>query len=377
MFVPRKLQKRTHPGRKVHSGSDSSSVDHIDGSRISDTRQCVARITGSDAPSPPPASLPTQETASSNFTSAEAVELEAQTAFGSLAEAGKLERLVEFLFLRLSPLSLALAAFQEMDRPHEHAYSDLIANITSTLAPSQCRNSSPTLEAAEKPSRIHLARLLHLLPGLASRSKSISRLSEALHLVQQGPAAGWFALHRADFHLEWSPAYIALTQRLQGLAEPTLHGALGPLLVYVESIPPRIQTRSQAASYLSALVRQLADSTHSAAVFSVLEPRLIDTKLTAVAPRTLPAAVLEERWISGRAFFLLDSPLRVAALCDKFPWHLDRHVAALVPSKGPQEPIRCLSWTGWLELKELYLKHRQGIECRITAEDAERSASTI
>ncbi len=278
MFVPRKLQKRTHPGR-----AQPRTGEH-------DQDACAPQ---------------THET----------------PAGPSLAvDAGKLDRLVEFLHTVLSPLHVALAARDEgRTHPASTPWSDLAAAI------------------AARGSGIHLARLLQLVPGLVTRCKSISLLEAALTTWQAGAAEGWFSLEA--FRITWSDGYADIVRHL--VAAKEIAEALGPRLAYIECIPPAVRTRAQATEYVARLLKAGAGG----GVFGVLEPAVVQHAL--MADKTVE---LGARWVSGRGFFVLDAR-RVEYLCDTHPWDLAQRVHR-------EEPVRCLSWSQWERLHAMYTAHQ-------------------
>ncbi|GAC76307.1 hypothetical protein PANT_20c00052 [Moesziomyces antarcticus T-34] len=278
MFVPRKLQKRTHHGR-----AQTRTDEH-------DQDACAPQT--HDTPA------------------AHSVEV----------DAGKLERLVGFLHAVLDPLHVAFAARDEAHTlPTSTPWSDLAAAI------------------AARSSGIHLARLLQLVPGLATRCKSISLLAEALTTCKTRAAAGWYGLDA--FRVTWSDGYAEIVRDL--VAASDVAEALGPRLVYIEHIPPTVRTRPQATEYVARLLKAGAD----AGVFGVLEPAVVQHAL--MADKT---AELGGRWVSGRGFFVLDAR-SVEYLCDAYPWDLAQR-----SHKG--EPLRCLSWSQWERLHAMYAAHQ-------------------
>ena len=369
MFLPRKLQKRRRQTSQPATLASGQTIK-ADAETCPSPALPQGQVDGQVQPASPSASVHDHDDRSS-ATSSQAptapAERTAPPAVEPSAEAAKLERLGEFLFLRLSPLWLALSALEERDRPGSQVCSELIANIKSTSTTAQNDSTDEVLASGKQQgATIHLARLLNLVPGLATRCKSISLLSDALEALQSGPAAGWFVLHKPQFQLQWSNTYTDLARVLHRAVSPhpqpeSLAAALAPRLVYIESIPPRIRSRSHAATYLVHLTRSLDTTEDGAAVLTVLEPGLVDQSLTGSS--TPAASTLEERWISGRGFFLLDSPERVETLCRTYEWDLAGRL-----DTQKREPIRCLSWTDWTEMKTLYLGQQQRAR-------SERSAS--
>ncbi|KAJ9475900.1 hypothetical protein PHBOTO_005972 [Pseudozyma hubeiensis] len=359
MFLPRKLQKRSHAGRATapiakktaaedpndkvievlespQKGQQSSLLHNSPSTDRSDTRVGAS-------PSPPPKSC------------------------RASVETAKLDRLVDFLYMRLSPLALTPSQTKHPPdgRDPEHTpqqgYSKKELN-TSSDQPSKER----------KPATIHLARLLTLLPGLDTRCKSITLLLEALHTLAAGAAANWFVVHEDTFVLEWLPPYIRFKDLISTSCSPSLISPqLASLLVYAESIPPRMRTRAQAAAYLhSLMLADRADQTCSGIVVGVFEPSIVDRYLMTGRNEMLSASLLEEKWTSGRAFFLLNSSDHVSSLCSKYSWHFSDRAANQEKRDrtkligGPFEPIRCLSWGGWVEMREQYCKQQELIKER-------------
>ncbi|SPO30443.1 uncharacterized protein UTRI_06373 [Ustilago trichophora] len=362
MFLPRKLQKRARSNSVTQTSQARQKIAAANTSKISSTERDNDIRTETVASSPEDDHEPS---AISSQASSTAGQYEAQGTRATLTEAAKVDRLVEFLYLRLSPLWLALHSLEEHHQRGTTPCSDLVAHITSPMEPES--EDSPNKERsheAKRTSTIHLARILNLLPGLPTRCKSISLLSQALQAMQDGPAAGWFTLHAEKFQLEWSSTYSHITHQLRidigsRLQNSSLVELMSHRLVYIESIPPRIRTRSHAAAYLVNLINNLTHTLDNAAVLAVLEPSLVDRQLMA-EPFSIPsAAVLEDRWISGRGFFLLDSPESVDLLCHTYHWNLADRVAATDAPQNKQEPIRCLDWTHWIEMKQLYLQQQQ------------------
>ncbi|SPO31599.1 uncharacterized protein UTRI_06373_B [Ustilago trichophora] len=374
MFLPRKLQKRAHPSRTAQSSQDRAKIAAAAKSKTSST-EGDNHIETSLSASSPGLDDHHELSAVSSQNSSAAAHHEAQKTTASSAEAAKLDRLVEFLFLRLSPLSLALYSHEERHQRGTTPKTDLIANIISAIeAQPEGRSTKEHHDAAGRTPSIHFARLLNLIPGLATRCKSISLLSQALQAMRDGPAAAWFTLHADKFQLEWLPTYTHITRQLHTaigsrLQKSSLMDLTLPRLVYIESIPPRIRTRSHAASYLINLINSLTATNDNAAILAVLEPSLVDRHLMAESSSSPSAAALEDRWISGRGVFLLDSPKSVESLCRTYQWHLaDRVLATDAPQKK-QQPIRCLDWAKWIEMKQLYLEQQQQQLTRQRSED--------
>ena len=133
------------------------------------------------------------ETKTIAFSSSHATSLassEASTIISQTStEAAKLDRLVDFLFVRLSPLYLALAQFEEQGNISNGPCSELVTSITSSYAAHQhtSKNKAPG-DDHPSCSKTHLARLLNLVPGLATRCKSIGLVPMA-----QPPGSETFA----------------------------------------------------------------------------------------------------------------------------------------------------------------------------------------
>ncbi|SJX66347.1 uncharacterized protein SRS1_16668 [Sporisorium reilianum f. sp. reilianum] len=300
MFLPRKLQKRSHPGRNAQSsgaGSAANGANQDVGQAKSEAVERVAAAVSSSSACTP--------------------QVEASSSAPSKAEADTLDRLVEFLYMRLSPLSLAA-------HHTAHTHDDL---YTALLHPPEQHD-----DRSAKPHTTHLARLHTLVPGLATRCPSIALLAHALQTLAAGPAPNWYTLHHRQFVVEWSRDY------MHTLSTHRDSAALAPLLVYVESMPPRIRTRTHAASYVNGLMQQ-------ATVEAVLEPSVVDRCFGSRWTR-----VVEGQWTSGRAFVLVSTREGVERLCSAYPWDVRRARA---------EPIRCLSWPAWVEMRELYRAQQQ------------------
>lgn len=327
MFVPRKLQKRTHPNRKAQS-----SAQVTDANFEASHSQLLSNNDGEQAD---------QGRSSSSNTSSNAP---ARLPEASPAESAKLDRLVEFLFARLSPLYLALAAQEERQQPGPYPYTELVRLVTRPSSATNSRYAAPMT---------HLARILDLISGLATRCKSISLLLQAMGVMQEGAAAGWLVLHQDRFQIEWSLPFVRVLHRLSAGADASLSESLAPLLLYIEGVPPCFKTRAQAAAYVVGLLRKGTDHSRGAAVLSVLKPIFVERHLMADVDGLPSASALEERWISGRGFFLLSCADTVELLCSMYKWDsADRKAAS-------GSPIRCLSWTGWEELKRLDLDEQQ------------------
>ncbi|CBQ71320.1 conserved hypothetical protein [Sporisorium reilianum SRZ2] len=290
MFLPRKLQKRSHAGRSASSAANQANQD-VGQVKAEAGQQGAAAVSSSSACTP---------------------QVEASSSAPSKAEADKLDRLVEFLYMRLSPLSLAA-------HHTAHTHDDL---YTALLHPPEQHDDRST-----KPHTTHLARLRTLVPGLATRCPSIALLAHALETLAAGPAPNWYTLHHEQFVVEWSRDYMHTLSTRRDSA------ALAPLLVYVESMPPRIRTRTHAASYVNGLMQQ-------ATVEAVLEPSGVDRYVGRDG-----GGWMEEKWTSGRAFVVVSAREGVERLCSAYPWDVRRARA---------EPIRCLSWPAWVEMRELY-----------------------
>lgn len=332
MFLPRKLQKRKHAGRSsaqadgasgskaaVHEARD----DDVDGPKSAG--EAVLRDdAGTD-----------RSTSASTSTNEHSQAQASSPAPSSTTETAKLDRLVEFLYTRLSPLA---------PQQSQQSLSDLFRTTTT-------QNQTPTLHTT------HLARLLTCIPGLATRCKSITLLAQALHTLASGAARNWFTLHRETFLVEWSGGYVRAVRDLASLNSE----GLAPLLVYVESIPPRVRTRAQAASYLHG-----AMGGSGVMVLAVLEPGVVDLAMAGSEGEWR----VDGGWTSGRAFFVLDGPEGVDALCRAYPWELEKRSDA----KG--EPIRCLSWDGWREMREVYLRQLQHGQLAASNGDAARVDGT-
>ncbi|KAF6767195.1 hypothetical protein PSEUBRA_003159 [Kalmanozyma brasiliensis GHG001] len=360
MFLPRKLQKRSQNGRTIKQRSASVATElsvRDDG----DAREDRGSVRFGSTPGS------TQDASSPELTGRHQ-DVASQPASRSISETGKLDRLVDFLFLRLSPLSLVLSARGQANRGLSLA--ELVRGIIGDAKHPEADGSKPAVSA--EASNVHLARLLSSLPGLNSRCKSISLLAEALHEAQKGPAAGWFTVHHDTFQLEWSPSFVGRLRELSIAAESaaTLSTSIAPLLIYIESIPPRIRTRAQASSYLAELLRSSCEGPEHGMVLNVLEPSLVDGQLMS-GMDTLASASLEGKWISGRGFFLLNSPAHVNSLCKKYEWDLAlRGRSTKRSEQGQESPIRCLSWTGWVEMRQSYLDWQ-----RRAQQDNERDSS--
>lgn len=357
MFLPRKLQKRAHSKGTTSTASPAPTAAETTEESHGTSPDCSSINADTTSTSYCEDGDQTQRS-SSQITSTSSTSAPQATATTS-TEVAKLERLVEFLFVRLSPPYLVLAAREERKQSGNGPCSDLVSTITASVPSGNSDSTDKSPESTtQQGSRIHLARMLSSIPGLATRCKSISLLSEAIEAMQEGAAVGWFTLHKDTFQLEWSTKYIKIVQQLHTaatkiVAEDRLSAALAPHLVYIESIPPRFRSRSQAASYIGTLLKE-------AAVLAVLEPASVDRQLMAGKSRP-PVSRLEEKWISGRGFFLLDSPTQVEELCSKYRWNLAERMPASQSANGTEktEPIRCLSWPKWVEMKKLYLEQQQ------------------
>lgn len=381
MFLPRKLQKRTHSSRTTPHGSAEALPEVTPKDEDSVKPQSIA---DADKSAPVDQATPSGSTSDGNYAHPVAFSEESvddQYATQSSAGTIDLEGLVEFLYIQLSPLTLALGAVEERRKAGSGPYSDLIANITTE----ERGLGDDKGKAKDCGSTTHLARLLVLIPGLSTRCKSIIKLSYALAVLRAGPAAGWFNIHIKEYQVEWSqPFSRAVNNLLKATEVSSLLATLAPLLIYVESVPPRYQTRARANDYIAGLVRglitlddmdNLCDGLpHSGAnrfVMGVLEPSVVERQLMTKSSATLSASsILDKRWISGRGFFLLDSQESVEILCAYRKWELAERV------RSHESPIRCLSWAGWVEMKKLYLEEQQRARGDLEDVQGKRKRST-
>ncbi|GAC94241.1 hypothetical protein PHSY_001812 [Pseudozyma hubeiensis SY62] len=356
MFLPRKLQKRSNAGRAAAPIATKTAAE--------DPNDKVIKVVESPQKGQQSSLLHDSPSANRSDTLGASLSPPPKSCRTGV-EAAKLDRLVDFLYMRLSPLNLTLS--QTKHPPDGRDPGDAPQQAYSNTLP-KTSSDQPFIES--KSATIHLARLLTLLPGLDTRCKSVTLLSEALQTLATGAAANWFVVHEDTFVLEWLPPYIRFKDLISTSWSPSLISPqLAPLLVYAESIPPKIRTRAQAAAYVHNLMfARLTDQTGPGIVVGVFEPSTVDRYLMTGRNEPLPASVLEEKWTSGRGFFLLNSSDLVSSLCSEYPWHFsDRAVNEEKYDKtkligGTTEPIRCLSWGGWVEMREQYCKQQELIK---------------
>ncbi|CDU24292.1 uncharacterized protein SPSC_03363 [Sporisorium scitamineum] len=328
MFLPRKLQKRTHAGRSAQSDAVSSVAQQA--------KRDVAQLKPSDEIAQQEATAANSSSAWTSTYATPQAESPSPTP-NSKPETAKLDRLVEFLYTQLSPLVAPLTHHTDQSTPNH-------------LFPASPQNRPPT--------PIHLARLLTHLPHLATRCKSIHLLSQALHILlthntttaaAAAAAGNWFVLHRDAFCLEWSPRYMRVVSEV-GCVDGV---GLGKLLVYVEAIPARVRTRVEAAGYLNGLLMGEGEGEgEGGMVLGVMEPGVVEGWMMGGQGVGLVGSMLGGKWTSGRGFFVLDSCKHVEVLCRTYSWDLSQR-----PNVKPLEPIRCLSWSEWVTMRKLY--HRR------------------
>ncbi|TKY87512.1 hypothetical protein EX895_003526 [Sporisorium graminicola] len=353
MFLPRKLQKRTHAGRTTPSNAAAYAAQQFD-QHITEPQSDGGTAQQQAAAISTPCGSSSKHTASQGQAS--------PSASDSKAEAAKLDRLVDFLFVRLSPLGLRMSHSDQSHGGRQPSDDDLYSVLLKSsqrLRNGHNANNDEDEKRSGTPVTIHLARLRTLLPGLATRCKSIELLSQALQVLTHSSAANWLVLHHQAFSVEFSAAYI----RVLGGTECLNSATLAPLLVYVESIPPRIRTRKQAASYLHSLVSSNApDPSDAGMVLAVVEPGTADRCMMSGREAGLAGSIMDGKWTSGRAFFVLSSHEHVEALCRVYAWHLSRRSPGPASaSASASEPIRCLSWCAWVEMRDLYRRQQASV----------------
>lgn len=366
MFLPRKLQKRSNASRTTHQNTAQPAVygstDHV---------VEVDPDVGSNNKAQALEDSTLIDLQNNTFIGQSSVSpLQSQR---STAEAAKLDRLVDFLYMRLSPLNSSASDLNQSEEEKKSIAEldrSILINAEALREPDEVSLYYTTPFRARKPATVHLARLLVLVPRLATRCKSISLLNDALQLLAQRSAVNWFVVHSHACLLEWLPPYIRFKNSVSTFSSPSVWSLqLAPLLVYVESLPPRVRTRSEAAAYLYQTMcchsHDYPGFQNSGIIVSVLEPSIVDQHLMTSHNSSLPASILEGKWTSGRAFFLLNSEQHVRDLCRTHPWDFFARAAVKAEHKriklihDPFEPIRCLSWADWVDMKEQYSTYKE------------------